>query len=77
MSTPPTGVRPIEDPTGQLELALIDQFIRSRGYDSAALDALPAELRQSLQKLASAYAAAKLAEMESRARYVHELHSTE
>jgi hypothetical protein len=77
MSTPLTEVRPVEDPTGHLELAFIDQFIRSRGYDPAALAALPAELRQSLQKLATAYAGAKLAEMESRAHYVHELHSTE
>jgi hypothetical protein len=77
MSTPPTDVRPVEDPTGQLELAFIDQFIRSRGYDPGALDALPPELRQSLQKLATAYAGAKLAEMESRAHYVHELRGTE
>jgi hypothetical protein len=77
MSTPPSGIRPIEDPSGHLELALIDQFIRSRGYDPAALSALPADLRQSLQRLASAYAGAKLAEMESRAHFVHELHGTE
>ena len=73
----PIDVRPSEDPTGHLETALIDQFIRSRGYDPSALNALPTELRHTLQKLATSYAGAKLAEVESRAHFVHELHRTE
>jgi hypothetical protein len=67
-------VRPREDPTAQLEQALIEEFIRQRGYDPAALHELPHGEREDLLKHAAAHASAKLAEMESRAHFVHELH---
>lgn len=65
----------MHDPTAQLEQALIEDYIRSKGHDPARLDALPAETLHDLKKEAAAYAAARLAEMEARAHYVHELHS--
>jgi hypothetical protein len=65
----------MEDQTAHLELALIEQFIRGRGYDPAKLHELPHDERAQLQKEAAAHTALKLAEMESRAHYVHELHS--
>jgi hypothetical protein len=34
-------VHPSEDPERQLEKTLIDGFIRSRGHEPGALDALP------------------------------------
>jgi hypothetical protein len=67
-------IRPIEDPTAHLERALIEQFIRTRGYDPARLKDLKEDERRKLLRDASAYAAAKLAEVESRAHYVDELH---
>ena len=63
-----------EDQTAHLELALIEQFIRARGFDPARLHEMPDTDRAELQKEAAAHAALKLAEMESRAHYVHELH---
>jgi len=65
---------PVTDPTAALERALIEDFIRARGHDPAALHALPPELRRQLYREASAHAALRLAEMEARAHYVHELH---
>jgi len=65
----------MEMQTAHLELALIDQFIRSRGIDPARLHDLPDDEREALQKQAAAHAALKLAEMESRAHYVHDLHA--
>ncbi|PYQ97938.1 MAG: hypothetical protein DMF95_07520 [Acidobacteria bacterium] len=67
-------VHPIEDPIAHLEQGFIDEFIRLRGHDPARLrDLAPGELDE-LLKHATAYASAKLAEVESRAHYVHELH---
>ncbi len=67
-------VHPIEDPIAHLEQALIDEFIRLRGHDPARLSGLAAGELDELLKHATAYASAKLAEVESRAHYVHELH---
>jgi hypothetical protein len=64
----------IADPNAGLERALIEEFIRTRGYDPAKLHDLPEELRRRVQSDASTHAAARLAEMEARAHYVHELH---
>jgi hypothetical protein len=64
----------ITDPNAGLERALIDDFIRARGYDPSRLKELPEEQRQRLQRDASRHAAARLTEMEARAHYVHELH---
>jgi hypothetical protein len=63
------------DPNAGLERAMIEEFIRTRGYDPARLQDLPEELRRRVQSDASTHAAARLAEMEARAHYVHELHA--
>jgi hypothetical protein len=65
------------DPGGQLESALIEEFLRGRGLDSAALHALPESDAKRVLTEASIYAAAKLAEVEARAHFVHEIHSHE
>ncbi len=65
----------LEDQTAHLESALIEQFIRARGIDPSLLHALPSAEREQLEKDAAAHAALKLAELESRAHYVHELHA--
>jgi len=64
----------IADLNAGLERAIIDEFIRRRGYDPAKLQQLPDDLRVRLQAEASTHAAARLAEMEARAHYVHDLH---
>jgi hypothetical protein len=66
--------QPIEDHTAHLERALIDEFIRMRGHDPARLGELPAAERDMLLKQASLHAASRLAEVEARAHYVHEIH---
>ena len=67
-------IRPVQDPESALERALIDEFLRMAGHDSASLRALPAAERDRLLQAASMYAADRLAEVEARARYVHALH---
>jgi hypothetical protein len=64
----------LTDPNAVLERAIIEDFIRARGYDPARLQELPEAVRRQLQSEASTHAAARLAEMEARAHYVHELH---
>jgi hypothetical protein len=64
----------LADLNADLERALIDEFIRTSGYDPARLDELPEDQRRRLQRQAAAHAAARLAEMEARAHYIHELH---
>ncbi len=67
-------IRPIQDQMARLEQAFIEEFIRKGGHDPAHLEMLPQAERDSLLKRAATYAAARLAEVESRAHYVHEIH---
>ena len=67
-------VSALEDPQRQLEQAFIDEFLRLRGYEPAKLDALPRPERETLMKQASAWASGKLAEVDARAYFVHEMH---
>jgi hypothetical protein len=77
MTTREPDARAMEDPEGQLEKALIEEFLRARGHDLNTLHALPeAEAKRVLTE-ASVYAAGKLAEVEARAHFVHEIHSKE
>ncbi len=65
------------DPEARLEEALIEEFLGARGLDADALHALPeAEAKRVLTE-ASVYAAAKLAEVEARAHFVHDIHRQE
>lgn len=66
--------RALEDPNAQLETALIDEFLTSRGLDRRRLQELPEAQAAQLRKEASAYATARLTELESRAHFVHEIH---
>jgi hypothetical protein len=65
---------PLQSPLGQLERALIDEFVRERGYDPAHLAELPEREREELLKQASLHASARLAEVESRSHYIDEVH---
>ena len=70
-----TGIRPAEDPDGQLERAFIDEYLRRHGHDPAAIRLLPHAEAITLLEAASVYAGGKLAELESRAHYVHDIHA--
>ncbi len=74
MNAKETVVRPLEDPEGTLETGLIEGFLRARGLDRASLHALPDEDVKRILTEASVYAATKLAEVESRAHFVHVIH---
>ena len=67
-------VQPMEDPEAQLERAFIDEYLRLHGHDPASVRALPEAQVVNLLEAASIYAAGKLAEFESRAHYVHDIH---
>jgi len=75
MTAQDMAVQPMEDPEGQLERAFIDEYLRLHGYDPEAVRLLPQAEVLALLEAASIYAAGKLAELESRARYVHDIHS--
>ena len=74
MTNQSLDVRPLEDPEARLERSLIEDFLRSRGQDRSALEALPEEERAHLLAGASMYAAGKLAEIEARSRFVRGMH---
>jgi hypothetical protein len=73
-SVPPDAPR-LGDPFARLELGLIDDYLRSRGHDPGALRARTDAEAHRLLAEASTYAAARLSEVESRAHYIHDLHS--
>lgn len=77
MSTERTTTAGLQTPLAQLERALIDEFVRARGHDPARLNHLAAQEREALLADASTYASAKLAEVESRSHYVHQIHDGE
>lgn len=63
-----------EDPHAQLERALIDEYLTSRGHTRSSIDRLPEAQAASLLKQACLYASGRLTEVESRAHYVHDVH---
>ena len=65
---------PLEEPQAALERAFIDEHLRAHGHDLRTLYTLPAEQVKHVLREAALYAAAKLAELEARAHYVHEIH---
>lgn len=75
MSTRDADAPARADQTAHLETSLIEQFIRGRGHDPARLQDLPVEERLQLLKEAAAHAAGRLAEVESRAHFINELHA--
>ncbi len=74
MTSEPSELSRLEAPLGQLERALIEEYVRARGYDPRDLTALSEAERDALLKEASVHASAKLTEVESRSHYVHAMH---
>ena len=73
MTTTEADVPEMRDPEGHLESALIDEFLRARGLDRAALRQLAGPDATRFWAEASAHVTAKLAEIEARARLLREL----
>lgn len=65
---------PIEDPNAMLEKALIEEYLKEKGYSHEDLKKLSAELVEKLMKEASQYASLKMEEVKARAHFVKELH---
>jgi hypothetical protein len=63
----------MEDPEAQLERSLIEEFLLAHGHRPRDVPALPEEQRRHLLEGASVYAAGRLAEIQARAHYLHEL----
>jgi phosphoserine aminotransferase len=68
------AVVPMEDPQAALERAFIEEYLKTRGQTLRSLHDLPEDQVTALLRSASLYAAIKLAEVEARATYVHEIH---
>lgn len=71
---PERAEQPIEDPMAPLERALIDQYLQERGASRSTLHLRPPDERRTLLVQAAQYAAVRLAEIDARAAYVHEIH---
>ena len=75
MTTKPiAGIEPIDDPNALLENALIEEYLREKGYTREDLKKLPTDLVEKLMREASRYASLKMEEVEARAHLVKELH---
>ena len=75
MTTQPIqDTEPVEDPNAMLEKALIEEYLKEKGYSHEDLKKLPPEIVEQLMKEASQYASLKLEEVEARAHFVKELH---
>jgi hypothetical protein len=70
-------VPPSDDFEGKLEQSLIDEYLRTRGYDAVRLASLTDEQRATVRRDACKYADLRLAEIESRAQYLKALHHEE
>ena len=66
--------RPLEDPMAPLERAFIEQYLREQGHTSDSLLLLPADERRRFMVKATQHAAVRLAEVDARSAYVHEIH---
>jgi hypothetical protein len=64
----------IQAPLAQLERTQIEEFLLLRGHDFSTVASLPEAERHALLKDASLHASARLAEIEARSHYVHEIH---
>ena len=74
MKTTELDVHAMEDPEARLETTLIEEFLHARGLGPATVHALPEVEAKRLLTEASRHAAAKLAEIEARAHFVHAIH---
>jgi DNA-binding transcriptional MerR regulator len=63
-----------EGPQSALERKIILEYLKSKGVNLENLGDLPKDEQQHLMREASKYASLKLAEVESRAKFRHDIH---
>jgi len=68
------GQQPVRVLQRLLESELINEFLRTRGYDLQSVENLPDDERRRLLRQASMHAAGRLTEIEARAHFVDGLH---
>lgn len=64
----------LADPQARLERALIEQYLQERGCSLSTMKAKSAGEQRALLGQASLYAAGRLAEIDARAAYIHDIH---
>lgn len=62
-----------QEPHAALERAMIDEFLRARGYTLRSIDAMRPADREPLLRAAVTFATLRLAEIEARAHFVDEI----
>lgn len=62
-----------EGPQSALERKYIQEYLESKGFSLESLGGLPKEEMQQLMREACKYASLKLAEVESRAKFRHDI----
>jgi hypothetical protein len=62
-----------EGPQSTLERKYIQEYLQSKGFSLESVNDLPKEEMQQLMREASKYASLKLAEVESRAKFRHDI----
>jgi hypothetical protein len=76
MSTPKNNNQPLtEDMHAGLEMSLIEEYLREKGYTLRELRKLGEEEFKQFMKEACIYASGKLAELEERARFLEGIHN--
>jgi hypothetical protein len=76
MNVDRSDVAPIQSPLRELERTLIEEFVRTMGYDPHHLGDLAHDEREALLTEASVYASMKLAEIDSRSHFIADIHSS-
>ena len=62
-----------EDVNAELETSFIDEYLRNNDQTRESLRKLPADVAHRIMSEASIYASSKLAEIDSRVRYTHNI----
>ena len=75
MSTPRATQDAAEGPQSALERKYIQEYLQSQGVNLENLGKMPKVEQQHLMREASKYASLKLAEVESRAKFRHDIHA--
>ena len=75
MDVPKVSHETGEGPQSRLEWKYIQEYLRSQGASLEGLGSMPKEEQQRLMSEASQYASLKLAEVESRAKFRHDIHA--
>jgi hypothetical protein len=75
MSTKQSKGDMVEGPQSSLERKYILEFLESKGVSIEILDQMPENEKEQLMREASRYASLKLAEVESRAKFRHDINA--